>query len=215
MPTIQSPSTKQDILQHLLRQGKATAQELAKRLNLSPQGIRRHLKELQGEGFIEYQAIAGTMGRPQHVYSLSRQGSALFAHRYDDFAVSFLATLVETVGENQVSEVLKKQWQRKALAYRQQVGNGSLAERARRLVEIRQEEGYMAQLHEVDTSEPREYILTEHHCAIAEVAESYPSICGHELEMFSFVLPDCLVERTHWINQGEHRCGYLIRPFTK
>ncbi|MDJ0546708.1 MAG: iron-sulfur cluster biosynthesis transcriptional regulator SufR, partial [Microcystis sp. M53601_WE4] len=23
--------------------------------------------------------------------------------------------------------------------------------------------------------------------------------------------PDCTIERTHWINQGEQRCGYLIK----
>ncbi len=42
------------------------------------------------------------------------------------------------------------------------------------------------------------------------MAESFPSVCGHELEMFGAVLPDCTVERTHWIVNGEHRCGYLI-----
>ncbi|MGB5772809.1 MAG: iron-sulfur cluster biosynthesis transcriptional regulator SufR, partial [Crocosphaera sp.] len=55
------------------------------------------------------------------------------------------------------------------------------------------------------------YILAEHHCAISEVAESYPTVCGHELEMFAAILPDCTIERTHWINQGEHNCGYLIK----
>lgn len=32
-----------------------------------------------------------------------------------------------------------------------------------------------------------------------------------ELEMFAAVLPDCTVERTHWIIDGEHRCGYLVQ----
>jgi DeoR family suf operon transcriptional repressor len=54
-------------------------------------------------------------------------------------------------------------------------------------------------------------MLREHNCAISNVAESFPSVCGHELEMFAAVLPDCTVERTHWINNGEHQCGYLIK----
>jgi DeoR family suf operon transcriptional repressor len=29
--------------------------------------------------------------------------------------------------------------------------------------------------------------------------------------MFAAVLPDCTVERTHWIIDGEHRCGYLVQ----
>jgi hypothetical protein len=47
--------------------------------------------------------------------------------------------------------------------------------------------------------------------AIADVAESYPKVCDHELEMFTLVLPDCTVERINWMNQGEHNCGYLIK----
>jgi DeoR family suf operon transcriptional repressor len=156
------------------------------------------------------------MGRPQHIYSLSRQGNALFPHNYDNFAVSFLDTLVETVGEKQVTEVLKKQWERKADEYRQRIGAGSLQARVEKLVELRREEGYMAELHDVDknitTSKTTEkFILAEHHCAISEVAESYPTVCGHELEMFGAILPDCAIERTHWINNGEHSCGYLIQ----
>jgi DeoR family transcriptional regulator, suf operon transcriptional repressor len=209
MNSTQPASTKDDILQYLLKHDRATAQNLAESLEISPQATRRHLKDLEGEGLIEYQSVQSGMGRPQHIYHLSRQGRARFPHNYDDFALSFLNTLAETVGEQQVGEILRKQWQRKAAEYRQRVGTGSFEERLTNLMEIRREEGYMAELVEIDAQ--KSYILAEHHCAISEVAESYPSICGHELEMFSIVLPDCTVERTHWINKGEHRCGYLIK----
>ncbi len=70
----------------------------------------------------------------------------------------------------------------------------------------------MAELHRLSVDESEKFILSEHHCAIADVAESYPTVCGHELEMFAAILPDCAIERTHWLNDGEHNCGYLIRP---
>ncbi|MFM7716898.1 MAG: iron-sulfur cluster biosynthesis transcriptional regulator SufR [Microcystis sp.] len=209
MTTTQPASTKDDILQYLLKNGQSTAQDLAEELSISPQATRRHLKDLEGEGLIEYFAVQNKIGRPQHIYRLSRQGRGRFPHNYDNFAVSFLNTLVETVGEQQVGEILKKQWQRKAAEYQLRLGKGSLGERMRKLLEIRQEEGYMAEL--VALEAENSYVLAEHHCAIAEVAGSYPSICGHELEMFALLLPDCTIERTHWINQGEQRCGYLIK----
>ncbi|ACK71472.1 transcriptional regulator, TrmB [Gloeothece citriformis PCC 7424] len=214
MNTTQTVSTKQDILNYLLKFGQATAQTLAETLEISPQAIRRHLKDLETEGLIEHQSVQNGMGRPQYVYGLSRQGRERYPHRYGEFAVSFLDTLVETVGEKQVGEVLRKQWQRKAKEYRDRIGVGSLKERVAKLVQLRQEEGYMAELllMEKNHTQQQKYILAEHNCAISEVAESYPSVCGHELEMFSAVLPDCIIERTHWINNGEHRCGYLIQP---
>ena len=85
-----------------------------------------------------------------------------------------------------------------------------MPERVVKLVELRRKEGYMAELHCVTESNLEKYILAEHNCAISEVAESFPTVCGHELEMFAAILPDCTVERTQWINDGEHNCGYLI-----
>jgi DeoR family suf operon transcriptional repressor len=217
MTTTQQPSTKQDILQYLLKQAQATAQELADTLEVSPQAIRRHLKDLEAEGLIEYKSTQVGMGRPQHVYHLSRKGRDRFPNRYEEFAVSLLDTLTETLGMEQATSILRKQWERKALEYRDKVGKGSLAERVAKLVELRQTEGYMAEWYALepshsDTGVGHQFMMTEHNCAISNVAESFPGVCGHELEMFAAVLPDCTVERTQWINKGEHQCGYLIKP---
>lgn len=211
MGTTQQHSTKQDILQYLLEQGQATAQDLAESLDISPQAVRRHLKDLETEELIEYQTVQAGMGRPQHVYRLSRKGRDRFPHSHGKFAVSLLDTLAETMGYDQVNSILRKQWERKAMEYRLRLGTGSLGDRVANLVDLRKSEGYMAEWYPVDTEGAR-FILTEHNCAIADVAESFPSVCGHELEMFAAVLPDCTVERTHWMNNGEHRCGYLITP---
>ena len=212
MTTTGLPSTKQNILYALLKQGRAAAQELSRDLNLSTQAIRRHLNELEADGLIEYQSVRQEMGRPQHLYYLSSAGrDRLSPQKYSEFAISFLDTLAETAGVEQVSKVLEKQWQRKAAEYRDRLGNGTLEQRIARLVQLRKEEGYMAELHYLSSQDrDRRFVLVEHNCAISDVAESYPSVCGHELEMFAAVLPDCLVQRTHWINDGEHRCGYSI-----
>ena len=219
METTQQTSTKQDILQYLLKGGQGTALELAESLDISPQAIRRHLKDLEGEGLIQYQSVQAGMGRPQHIYELTSQGRDRFPNRYRDFAVSFLDTLAETVGREQVITILRKQWQRKATEYRRLVGAGSLQERVTKLMELRRAEGYMAECYPVESVEVGicdrpglgdRFVLMEHNCAISNVAETFPSVCGNELEMFAGVLPDCTVERTHWIINGEHRCGYLI-----
>ena len=44
MATTHQSSTKQDILEYLLKHSQATAFELAEVLDVSPQAIRRHLK---------------------------------------------------------------------------------------------------------------------------------------------------------------------------
>ncbi len=214
MATTHQPSTKQDILHHLLKQSQASAQELAEHLDITPQAIRRHLKDLETEGLIEHCTVQTGMGRPHHLYKLTKQGRDRLPERYDEFAISLLDTLAETVGPEQVGSILRKQWERKAQEYRERVGTGPLEERVANLVEMRKAEGYMAEWHPVDPETPtdvRSFVVTEYNCAISHIAESFPSVCGHELEMFGAALPDCQVERTHWLVHGEHRCGYLIR----
>lgn len=231
MGTKQHPSTKQDILYHLLKQVQATAQGLAEALGISTQAIRRHLKDLQDEGLVQYNLEQTGMGRPQHLYCLSPEGRDRLPAQYDEFALSLLNTLTETVGHEQVGTILREQWKRKAQEYRDRVGNGPLEERVAALVELRRAEGYMAEWYPADAqSSPAshipdaaatdgsseaialpKYVITEYNCAISHIAESFPSVCGHELEMFAIALDDCTVERTHWLANGEHRCGYLIQ----
>lgn len=213
MTTSQHHSTKDDILQFLRKQGQSTAHELAEQLDISPQAIRRHLKDLEARNLIEHKLIQEGMGRPQHLYQLTEQGRDRFPHRYDEFAVSLLDTLAETVGPEQVSSILQKQWQRKAIHYRDRLGKGPLEKRVAALVELRQLEGYMAEWHPVEhqgNGKGNRFAIVEHNCAISNVAESFPRVCDHELDMFAAVLPDCKVERTYWMINGEHRCGYLI-----
>jgi len=214
MTTTQQPSTKQDILHYLLRQGQATAQALAEQLQVSPQAIRRHLKDLEAEGLLQHHPIQEGMGRPTYFYALTKESRQQFPDRYDEFAVSLLDTLAQTVGLDQMGTILRKQWERKAAEYRQHIGGGSLRERVANLVELRKAEGYMAEFHDFQAGATAgaQFILTEYNCAIAQIAETFPSVCGHELEMFAAALPDCTVERTHWLVHGEHRCGYLIQP---
>lgn len=220
MTTSLQQSSKDSILQYLLKENKASVQTIAQVMDISPQATRRHLKELQDQGLIEKDVIKITTGRPQHFYYLSRKGRDRFPQNYGEFALSFLNTLAETVGENQVSKVLAKQWQRKAENYRQYITGKTLKHRVSQLVEIRKEEGYMAELfcvekESIDLENQQQFVLSEHNCAISDVAESYPQVCGHELEMFASLFPECEVERTNWIKEGEHRCGYLIKEIIK
>lgn len=208
--TVQPPTTKVDILRVLLKREQASAQELADYLGISRQAMRRHLRDLEEDDLIQYEAVALGPGRPQHLYRLSRKGRARFPEGYDHFAVSLLNTLAETLPAEDVQEVLQRQWQRKAEEYRQQIGFGPLADRVAKLVTLRRAEGYMAEWHPVEGGNGNQFVVTEFNCAIASVAESFPQVCNHELELFASALPDCEVKRTHWLIGGEHRCGYLI-----
>ncbi|MDX1976589.1 MAG: iron-sulfur cluster biosynthesis transcriptional regulator SufR [Pseudanabaenaceae cyanobacterium bins.68] len=202
-------STKQEILGILLKQARANALTLANRLAISPQAVRRHLKDLLTEGLIELEGteLAKDLGRPQHFYQLTQLGRDRLPKSYDRFAVDLLSSLLKNLTNDQAAQVLGSQWHSKGLQYRQAIGQGSLPDRLELLAELRRSEGYVTEWNLWNEG----YIFTEYNCAIAQIAASHPRICTHELEMFSTALPDCAVKRTHWLIEGEHRCGYLIR----
>jgi DeoR family suf operon transcriptional repressor len=169
------------------------------------------------------------MGRPQHLYQLSKTGRSYFPEAYDRFALDLLDTLTATVPPDQLQGILRQQWRRKGLYYHESLGHLPLSQRVKRLVELRRSEGYMTDWHSTRNPSLQEgledaassenagkaeeaFVVTEYNCAIANVAESFPAICDYELELFSTALgQDCRVERTHWMIEGEHRCGYLIQ----
>ncbi len=197
----------------LLKQGEVSASDLAQQLQVSAQGIRRHLKDLATDGLIDQRLAHGGIGRPNHVYTLSRKGRSQLPDRSDEFAVSLLGSLADQMSPEQMDSILRHQWERKALAYRDRIGEGSLKDRVQALVALRLQEGYMTESHEVAAGDLADlnYVLTEYNCAISLIAETFPNVCGHELEMFTIALSGSYVERTHWLVDGEHRCGYLIR----
>lgn len=232
MSATQSSTTKEDILQHLLKRGDATAHELAEASGVSPQAIRRHLKDLEEEGLIVHQAVQVKVGRPQHRYRLSKKGRSHFPASYDRFAVSLLDTLAETVPPEQFRDILKTQWHKKIAEYRDRIGEGSLGDRLTQLAALRRAEGFMSEVHPLDPGlyelmlaegngassglpvelgEGEGFVVTEYNCAIANIAESFPSVCGHELELFVGLFPDCHIKRTHWMIRGQNYCGYLIQ----
>lgn len=217
------PSTKDDILRYLLRKGQCSVQDLSDELEISPQAIRRHLKDLEAETLIVHQPVPSGMGRPQYVYELSKTGRSYFPEAYDRFALDLLETLAATVPPEQLQTILRQQWRRKGEEYFQRLGGVPLGERVKALVELRRLEGYMTDYYGADpqhktpldpeATDPQAFILTEYNCAIANVSESFPAICDYEMELFALALgPDCRVERTHWMREGEHCCGYLIQP---
>jgi len=60
--------------------------------------------------------------------------------------------------------------------------------------------GRVVCINDLETNTGYHFMLTGIMCDF-NVAESFPSVCGHELQMFATVLPDCTVEHP-WIING-------------
>jgi DeoR family suf operon transcriptional repressor len=208
--------TREAALSLLLREGEATASQLADSLGVSVQVMRRHLRSLEDDGLVEASSSHEGPGRPSNVWHLTARGQGRFPDGSETFALGLLHTLTESLPADTLELVLRQQAEEKAAEYRRLIGGGPLAQRLERLVELRRKEGYVAECRrDDDPTAPAEsdaWVISEFHCSVMRIAEQYPVVCDQELRLIRHTFPDCAVERVHWRLEGGHSCGFRIAP---
>lgn len=234
--TIGLPSTRDAVLDLLLRQGEGTAAEMAARLEVSVQVMRRHLRGLELEGLVEGSPIAEGPGRPINRWRLTRLGRGRFPDNSDHFALGLLQSMAASLPPETIRLLMRQQAIEKANLYREKIGLGSLRQRLERLVELRRDEGYVAELHAVPAAVPADpakpatvqacqeaspavggqqpsaeaWVISELHCSVIRIAEQFPIVCDQELQLIRHAFPDCQVDRVHWRLQEGHSCGFRL-----
>ena len=86
-------STKDKILQTLLRRPKITINELADAVGINPISVRHHLTNLQMEGLVSADEERHGVGRPRLVYSLTEDGMERFPTKYLRLTTRLLAQM--------------------------------------------------------------------------------------------------------------------------
>jgi len=207
----QSPGlpTRDAALALLIRHGAGTAAELANRLSVSVQVMRRHLRSLEEEGLVEASLSAEGPGRPSNRWQLTGKGQSLFPDGSEHFALGLMQSLAGSLPPAAVQALLEHQAQQKALDYRRQIGNGPLQLRLGQLVQLRRGEGYVA---ECEPDGDKAWIISEYHCSVMRIAEQFPCVCDQELQLIRHTFPDCAVERVHWRLDKGHSCGFRLTP---
>lgn len=197
--------TRQQILVLLKQTGGMTVDQLSSALNISAMGIRQHLALLEKDGLIEETKKRGEMGRPAHVYSLSRKGDETFPRNYETLAIFLLETLLDTDGGKKVNELFRRRMEQIYETLAPHLKGRELAQMIADLAEILREQGYMATYEET----PEGFYLREYNCTMARVSERFPVACDYELELFRRLIGPA-VRRRNCITSGAPCCLYFI-----
>jgi len=186
-----------------------TAKELAEQFGLTPNALRRHLDSLEADDLVRHRREVRGVGAPVHAYSLTAGGESLFPQGHAAVLAAVLESVRETSGPAGVVALARRQWERLAEEASPRLAELPLHERAQLLAELRSSQGYMAEATEFEDR----IVLREHHCAIRDVAESFPEICIAEQEFVERML-GVSVERTCHMLTGCSSCAYTVRPST-
>ena len=151
-------STKDKILQTLLRRPKITINELAEAVEINPISVRHHLTNLQMEGLIEADEVRHGVGRPRLVYSLTQDGMERFPTKYLRLTTRLLTQMKETMPAPVVAKLFNQIAEDLASEYSSQIQGLSMEERLEFVKELLAQEGFtvewekkdgMHQIHEI------------------------------------------------------------------
>lgn len=203
--------TRGDVLVALKKAQPLTAKELADRFGVTPNALRRHLKELEAEGTVKYRREIRGVGGPVFAYSLTEVGERLFPQGYDSALAAVLDLVREKLGSEGVLELFTRRWREIAERVKPELELLPLNERTRRLAELLTSLGYMAEASAGSGATLSDSTLKEHNCAIRAVIDRFPEICVAEERFLEEVLGAHVTRQSH-IAAGANCCEYCIHP---
>lgn len=209
-----SPSSlRRAILVRLRRDGPGSPDEIAAALDASRTGVLQQLRALELVHLVEHETVRHGVGRPRHVYDITADAQELFPANYDGLAAGLLDAIMAVGGDDLIEQVFATRRRQIGDRIRQRIderlpADAPLADRVRELAVIQDELGYLAS---ASVGEDGALRLSEHNCAIFQVAKGEASACEAELELFREVL-GADVERESHIVAGDRCCTYRIEP---
>jgi DeoR family transcriptional regulator, suf operon transcriptional repressor len=200
-------STRDRILQTLLRQPRSTINELAEAVGINPISVRHHLTNLQMEGLVEAQEERHGVGRPRLVYLLTEDGMEHFPTRYLRLTTRLLAQMKETMPEPMVSKLFSQVAEGLAADYAEQVKGLSMEERLETVKELLAEEGFTVEWEKA----PDGYRIHEITCPYFQIGQSHPEVCTVDQTLISKMLA-VPANKVQCILDGSSHCTYLVQP---
>ena len=108
-------------------------------------------------------------------------GTSALSDGSETFALDLLESMVTSLPPDTLVTLLNSQALHKADLYRRQLGEGSLEERIRTLVQLRSDEGYVSEM--VPAAEGSGWCTSTSTTAPSAHCEEHPAVCDQELQV--------------------------------
>jgi DeoR family suf operon transcriptional repressor len=199
-------STKDKILQTLLRRPKITINELAEAVGINPISVRHHLTNLQMEGLISADEERHGVGRPRLVYSLTEDGMEKFPTKYFRLTTRILDQMKETMPGPVVAKLFNQIAEDLASEYSSQVQGLSMEERLELVKELLAQEGFTVEWEKKGS----EYQIHEISCPYYQIGVAHPEVCTVDQTLISKMLA-LPANKVQCILDGGTHCTYVVQ----
>lgn len=199
-------STRDKILQTLLRQPRRTINELAEAVGINPISVRHHLTNLQVEGLIAAEEERHGVGRPRLVYTLTEDGMEKFPTRYLRLTTRLLTQMKESMPGPVVSKLFSQIAEDLASEYSDQIQGLDIEERLDFVQEMLSQEGFTVEWEKKDG----QYHIHEISCPYYQIGVAHPEICTVDQELISKMLA-VPANKVQCILDGGTHCTYVVQ----
>lgn len=199
-------ATRQDILDLLRRQSRATVKDIGDELGLTATGIRQHLTVLERDGLIESHEERGHVGRPALVYRLTPEGDALYPKKYDELANALIEEARKVLGPPALAQLMKSVATRFAAPHLARLSAMSHEDRVVAVSEILESRGNVVS--EADDGDG--HSLCKHTCEYWNVATKNSIVCALDVE-FVRQLAGSDARLTTSLLRGDECCTFHVK----
>ncbi|MDQ2692384.1 MAG: winged helix-turn-helix transcriptional regulator [Chloroflexota bacterium] len=200
-------STKDKILQTLLRKPRITINELAEAVGINPISVRHHLTNLQMEGLIAAEEERHGVGRPRLVYSLTEDGMERFPTRYLRLTTRLLTQMKESMPAPIVTQLFNQVAEDLANEYASQIQGLNMEERLEFVKELLAQEGFTVEWEK----KGGEYQIHEISCPYYQIGIAHPEVCTVDQTLISKMLA-LPANKVQCILDGSSHCTYVVQP---
>lgn len=202
-------ATRQQILDYLRRQGRATVKELDGYLGLTSTGVRQHLTVLEREGLVEAHEERGHVGRPALVYRLTPDGDALYPKMYDDLANALIEEARNLLGPETLQRLMKNVAGRFSRHHLARLEGKPPTERLEETARIMGDRGNVVDAAWVGD----DYLIRKHTCPFWNVATQNSAVCALDVE-YVRQLAGADARLSSSLLRGDECCTFRVRPRT-
>ncbi len=199
-------STKDRILQTLLRKPKLTINDLAEAVEINPISVRHHLSNLEKEGLISAEEERHGVGRPRLVYSLTEDGMERFPTKYLRLTTRLLAQMKESMPEPVVAQLFNQVAEDLADQYAAEIKGLNMEERLDFVKELLAQEGFTVEWERKD----EQYEIHEISCPYYQIGIAHPEVCAMDQTLISKMLA-VPANKVQCILSGGAHCTYVVQ----
>jgi len=199
-------STRDRILQTMLRNPRSTINELADAVGINPISVRHHLTNLQVEGLVTAEEERHGVGRPRLVYFLTEDGLEKFPTRYLRLTTRILTQMKDKFPQPMVSEMFREVATQMADEHSAALKGLNVEERLDVMKDLLAEEGFVVEWEKKGA----EYLIHEITCPYLHVGQSHPEVCTVDQTLISKMLA-VPANKIQCILSGAAHCTYVVQ----